>query len=228
MPIALLASLGGPGSDIALTMEAAGWQVKLAKGDTEAWLGDPADVWILELAESSLSTEALLHELWDKRFSVPLLVVMQEQLITSYWHLLLQLHIDWPAPFQMLASPYTVQELLIRVAFLMKECRGQSEQLIHKYGKFTLDTGRYEVRYMDRLVPLTYCEFQLLQALIIARGRVISKQELLKAIHGTGEHYDESVVKVYINRLRNRLEQAGADRSCIRSIQGVGYRLEAN
>ncbi|ACZ42913.1 putative two component transcriptional regulator, winged helix family [Thermobaculum terrenum ATCC BAA-798] len=224
LPTALIYSPLGSNTQADRDLEMAGWSVKLASSDLESWTEQPSHIWVIDVSTRSIEMEQLMQELWEKRFSVPLMIVVREELIATYWQRLVQLKQDWPAPFQMLVAPYPLEELLLRVVFLTREGLGEGGVLVH--GRFQLDVGRYEARYGDRVVPLTPCEFQIFRALMEAGGKVVSKRELLRALHGAEEHYDESVVKVYVNRLRNRLEQAGADRTCVRAIQGVGYRLD--
>ncbi|MGH7416175.1 MAG: winged helix-turn-helix domain-containing protein, partial [Candidatus Rokuibacteriota bacterium] len=91
----------------------------------------------------------------------------------------------------------------------------------------TLDPARHQVDVGGVPVVLTPKEFDLLQALMEAAGRVLSREHLLDRVWGyarAGE-IESRTVDVHIRRLRAKL---GAEQRRITTIKGVGYRLEAD
>jgi two-component system OmpR family response regulator len=76
----------------------------------------------------------------------------------------------------------------------------------------------------DTEIPLTAREFALLEHLICAGDRVVSKTELLAAVWGGQAHDDPNVVEVYVGYLRRKIDQPFGRRSLV-TVRGAGYRL---
>ena len=67
----------------------------------------------------------------------------------------------------------------------------------------------------------------MLYALLRARGRLLSRQELLDAIFGGHEFRDPRAIDVHVHFLRDKLAAAGGDPEQIVTVRGAGYRLRA-
>jgi two-component system OmpR family response regulator len=76
----------------------------------------------------------------------------------------------------------------------------------------------------DTEIPLTAREFALLEHLVSAGGRVVSKTELLATVWGGQAHDDPNVVEVYVGYLRRKIDQPFGRRSLV-TVRGAGYRL---
>jgi len=76
-------------------------------------------------------------------------------------------------------------------------------------------------------IPLTAREFALLEHLVSAGGRVVSKTELLASVWGGQAHDDPNVVEVYVGYLRRKIDQPFGRRSLL-TVRGAGYRLVAD
>ena len=125
-----------------------------------------------------------------------------------------------------LVKPFDFGELLARLRALVR--RGRQPLLPERWtvGPLTLDT-RGRRAWMDgRELSLTAKEYALLEFLARRDGHVVGRAEI--AEHVWDEHYDplSNVVDVYIQRLRRKLDQPGAD-SIIRTRRGEGYQLAA-
>jgi DNA-binding response OmpR family regulator len=73
-------------------------------------------------------------------------------------------------------------------------------------------------------VALTAREFALLEHLVAAGGRVVSKTELLEHVWGGQAHDDPNVVEVYVGYLRRKIDQPFGRHSLV-TVRGAGYRL---
>ena len=88
-----------------------------------------------------------------------------------------------------------------------------------------MNPAEYTVRVNGSRVELTLKEFELLRLFLSAPGQVFSRDQLLEQIWGT-EFYGESrTVDVHIGTLRTKLGNCG---SYIRTVRGVGYRMETD
>ncbi len=96
-----------------------------------------------------------------------------------------------------------------------------------KAGPLTLDRGARELRKHDAPVSLTFSEFEVIAALMAAPGRLLNRQELMRAIWGDSAFRDPRGIDVHVRHLREKLEQAPDKPELILTVRGAGYRLAA-
>lgn len=121
--------------------------------------------------------------------------------------------------FDFLAKPVRVEELLVRLRFLVRASAPSGEHLL-RMDDLRLNTLTREVTLRDECLELTAFEFRLLHYLMARQGRVISQAEL-RADLGHGDAGRRSnIIEVYISRLRRKV---GTSR--IRTLKGRGYRF---
>jgi len=125
-----------------------------------------------------------------------------------------------------MAKPFSPKELVARVRAVLRRSQQREAPRILHAGGITLDPLRHRVQVDGRPVALTPKEFDLLQALLDAAGRVLSREYLLNRIWGyaRADEIESRTVDVHIRRLRVKLGAAGGR---ITTLKGVGYRLEA-
>jgi DNA-binding response OmpR family regulator len=92
-------------------------------------------------------------------------------------------------------------------------------------GALRVDVSARRAQVDGRDVALTYSEFEVLHALLAARGRLLSRQDLLDAIFGGHEFRDPRAIDVHVHHLREKLAAAGADAEAIVTVRGAGYRV---
>jgi DNA-binding response OmpR family regulator len=83
-----------------------------------------------------------------------------------------------------------------------------------------------EVRKAGRVIDLTAKEFQLLEFLMSAPGKVMSRTRILNKVWGYDSDPLTNVVDVYIRRIRAKLE-CDPETGLIRTVRGYGYKIEA-
>ena len=92
-------------------------------------------------------------------------------------------------------------------------------------GKLRLNTARRVAQFDGRDLDLTVSEFNLLEVLMRARERALSKNELsMKVLGRTREVYDRSI-DVHMSNLRQKLQSVSNDAGLIETVRGFGYRL---
>jgi DNA-binding response OmpR family regulator len=125
-----------------------------------------------------------------------------------------------------LVKPFDFGELLARLRAVIR--RGRQPLLPERVtiGPLAIDTRGRRALVDAREIVLTAKEYALLEFLVRHAGEVVSRIDI--AEHVWDEHYDplSNVVDVYIQRLRRKLDDAGAD-SLIRTRRGEGYQLVA-
>ena len=93
------------------------------------------------------------------------------------------------------------------------------------FGSFKLDTWKREIDYDQSLLPLTPVEYQVLSALIIAQGEVITRDQLFTEILGLTYDGLNRGLDVHVSRIRKKIISSGGDGSRIKAIRGEGYLL---
>ena len=93
-------------------------------------------------------------------------------------------------------------------------------------GPIALDRAQREVTMDWPPVRLTFSEFELLDALMADPGRLLNRQELLRAIWGDSAYRDPRAIDVHIRHLREKLEPEPEKPRYILTVRGAGYRLE--
>ena len=129
-----------------------------------------------------------------------------------------------------LAKPYSIRELLARVHAALRRAsvdgeRREPDERIVRAGNIELDQGRYQLCAGELVFDLPRKEFEVLEALMVERGRIVPRDRLLDEIWGI-TWTDSKTLDQHIRRLRRKLEQVdGAPR--IDTVRGVGSRLDA-
>ncbi|MEX1026152.1 MAG: response regulator transcription factor [Planctomycetota bacterium] len=119
-----------------------------------------------------------------------------------------------------LVKPIDTEELLARIGSVLRR-RHTLEPV--QFGDLHLDLARRKVRRGSKLVDLSPREYDLLFALVGAKGEVRSRQQLLSEVWDMEFDPETNVVEVHIGRLRRKLERHGPP--IIQTLRGKGYRL---
>lgn len=124
-----------------------------------------------------------------------------------------------------LVKPFEPLELVARARALLKRYRIASSQIVQA-GDLTMDRQTHEVTVNGQPVTLPRKEFELLFKLASYPGKTLPRDRLIEEIWGYDFDGNERTLDVHINRLRERFpEERHSFR--IRTIRGLGYRLEA-
>lgn len=118
-------------------------------------------------------------------------------------------------------KPFSVKLVLARVAALLRRQRAATaEKEVIVAGPVVLDHARHEVATNGQTLDLTATEFRVLAALMAARGRVLTRDQLIDSAMGQGAAITNRAMDVHIVALRRKL---GAAAGCIHTVRGVGY-----
>ncbi len=120
-----------------------------------------------------------------------------------------------------LRKPFEIPELLSRVRALLKrvdQSRGTSQ---YEASGIVLDPDSRRATADGQPLELTAKEYDLLSYLVANSGRVISRDEILKAVWGGQHATDSNVIEVFVCHLRNKI--GDKDNTIIQTIRGVGY-----
>lgn len=125
-----------------------------------------------------------------------------------------------------MVKPFSVKELIARIKAILRRTENiqalESKQMT--IGDILkIDIDRHEVFVGDKKINLTKTEFTILTALARKIGWVYSREKLMSLLWGDEKFIIDRTIDVHIKNLRDKLEEAG---SWIKSIRGVGYKLE--
>jgi DNA-binding response OmpR family regulator len=138
-----------------------------------------------------------------------------------------------------LPKPFSPAELVLRVKSILRRTAvaDQIASTLSRPGNTTIpgtpirradlivDADRYEVTKAGQIVPLTRVEFRLLQTILEADGRVLSRDQLLDAVYGPdAADVLDRTVDVHVGRLRDKLGDDADQPRYVATVRGVGYR----
>jgi two-component system, OmpR family, KDP operon response regulator KdpE len=123
-----------------------------------------------------------------------------------------------------IAKPFSPDELSARVrAVLRRVVNGAAEDPVVHAGAVEIDLNRRLVKREGDLVSLTRTEWMLLQHLASSPGKVMLNAELLTKVWGPEYRGDLQYLRVWISRLRKKLEADPSQPEIIKTFQGIGY-----
>ena len=122
-----------------------------------------------------------------------------------------------------LTKPFGMMEMISRVKAVLRRCAPVEEPQLLRVGALSLNLAEHTVTADDRRVALTLKEYELLRLFMQHPGRVYSRDQLLAKVWEEDYIGETRTVDVHIGTLRTKL---GACGDYIRTVRGVGYRLE--
>jgi two-component system, OmpR family, phosphate regulon response regulator PhoB len=124
-----------------------------------------------------------------------------------------------------IVKPFSVPELLARVAALMRRVKPMQVTTRLAAGDLELDRETRRVHRAGAELHLGPTEYRLLEFLMQSPGRVFTREQLLDGVWGRDTYLDERTVDVHVGRLRKVLSRKGHP-SPIRTVRGAGYAFD--
>jgi two-component system KDP operon response regulator KdpE len=179
----------------------------------------PSDLVILDLGLPDMDGADVLERLrsWS---SVPLIVLSVRGSENEKVRLL-ELGAD-----DYVVKPFGMAELLARAHSAMRrQLRAARGEPVMKFGPLSIDLAARAVFINDRRVTLTPKEYRLLQILAQHSGNVVTHQFLLREVWGN-EHIDDThYLRIFVRKLRRKIEADPTQPRILLTELGVGYRL---
>ena len=126
-----------------------------------------------------------------------------------------------------LTKPFGIGELVARVrALVRRHVRQQEPSPQIGFGEVGIDFSRREVHKAGNPIHLTPVEYRLLCALVAGQGKVLTHRALMHEVWGPGHAEDGHYLRIYMSRLRQKLERDPAQPEHFLTISGVGYRFQ--
>jgi len=121
------------------------------------------------------------------------------------------------------AKPFSPKVLFSRIKAVLRRAKeAEKTPKIVSFGDFTLEPDRYLLRKGDKLITITLSEFGILRRLLMNRGKVLTRNQLLDDIYNDDSFIVDRNIDVHIASLRKKL---GPNFDWIETVRGVGYRF---
>ena len=122
-------------------------------------------------------------------------------------------------------KPFEAPELVARLRAALRRSQPQ-EDAVMRAGDLEIDPAGYRVRRNGEEIALTATEFKLLVELARRPGQVFTRELLLELVWNYGYLGDSRLVDVAVQRLRSKIEDDPAHPRFVKTVRGVGYRLD--
>lgn len=124
-----------------------------------------------------------------------------------------------------ISKPFRPRELVSRIRSVLR--RAGRRQSIITLGDLTVDTDKGTVLRNGREIYLSALEYKLFLAFLNNRGQILTREKLLEEIwDSAGDYVGDNTLTVYIKRLREKIEPEPQSPAFIKTVRGLGYRLE--
>jgi len=120
-----------------------------------------------------------------------------------------------------LSKPFEPAELVARCRALVRRAQGALDGVV-RLGNLSVDLRGKRLVIDGAEIELTAREWLLLECLVRRTGLIVSKEHLLDVLSGPDQDLTANAVEVHVSRLRGKI----GDAATIRSLRGLGYRLE--
>jgi two-component system, OmpR family, alkaline phosphatase synthesis response regulator PhoP len=212
-------------------LEQAGFNVITAndgKNGLELAESENPDLIILDLMLPEMDGLEVCKQLRTKQLNIPILMLTAKD--DEFDKVLgLELGADdyMTKPFSPREVVARVKAILRRTVALNKEDENSKDDLEHlRVGEVDIYPENYEANFKEKALELTPKEFELLVYLARHRGRVLSREQLLSAVWNYDFVGDTRIVDVHISHLREKIESNTRKPVYIKTIRGLGYKLE--
>lgn len=123
-----------------------------------------------------------------------------------------------------ICKPFSPKVLFSRIKAVLR--RGKDTDRSPKmlsFGEYVLEVDRYLLRKGEKMIPVTLSEFGILKRLLVNRGKVLTRNQLLDDVNNDDSFIVDRNIDVHIASLRKKL---GIEDNWIETVRGVGYRFQ--
>jgi two-component system, OmpR family, KDP operon response regulator KdpE len=179
----------------------------------------PCDLIILDLGLPDIDGSEVLARV--RAWSTVPIIVLSVRAAEEEKVRLLELGAD-----DYVVKPFGMAELLARVRVAMRrQARGGSGEPLVQAGPLAIDLAARSVSLDGTRLALTPKEYRLLQVLAQHAGNVVTHQHLLREIWGSSHVHDTHYLRIFVRKLRRKIEADPTRPLILRTELGIGYRL---
>lgn len=122
-----------------------------------------------------------------------------------------------------ITKPFSPKILVARIEAILRRTAGVDKGDLLQAGDLVLDIAAHEVKIGDRVVELSFKEFELLQYFVSNQGVALSREKILNNVWNYDYFGDARTIDTHVKKLRNKLGEQG---DYIKTIWGMGYKFE--
>ena len=122
-------------------------------------------------------------------------------------------------------KPFSTAELLARLRVVRRRATPLEENVVFRAGRLEVDLSSRQVLVQGKEIKMTPTEYPLLRLLVRNAGKVVTHRQILKEVWGPNYGDQTHYLRVYIGRLREKLEEDPTRPEVLVTEPGVGYRL---
>lgn len=122
-----------------------------------------------------------------------------------------------------ISKPFSPKILVARVEAILRRTQGEEDENIEISG-IVINKTAHEVIVDDKVVDLSYKEFELLTYFVANEGVALSRERILNNVWNYDYFGDARTIDTHVKKLRSKLGKKG---ECIKTIWGMGYKFEA-
>ncbi len=124
-----------------------------------------------------------------------------------------------------ICKPFHPREVVARVKAVLRRTQAPALDSTGHH-LFQIDEEKHQALYHGKLLELTVVEFRLLKKLLSRRGKVFSRDQLLDQLYDDHRIVNQRTIDTHIKKLRKKLEAVNSEENVIRSVYGVGYKVD--
>lgn len=126
-----------------------------------------------------------------------------------------------------ITKPFRVRELMARIKSVLRRYNKENADGVIRLGDLVVNISEAKVSKNGEDIILTAMEYRLLLTMLNNRGNILTRNKLLEEIWDIeGDFVNDNTLTVYIKRLRNKIEDDPAKPDIIKTVRGLGYRIE--
>lgn len=197
----------------------AGYAVDVAKSaeNAESHLqGENFDLAVVDIGLPDTDGLTLVQRLRARKMRLPVLVLTargsMEDTIAG---------LDVGADDYM-TKPFRLPELIARIRALIRRAHSVASTEL-RHDQLILNTGSHTATLHGEPLVLTIREWTILETLLLASPKVVSKEKLLQSLTGWDKNITPNAIEVHVSRLRAKIAPGGIE---IRTVRGIGYRID--
>jgi two-component system alkaline phosphatase synthesis response regulator PhoP len=121
-------------------------------------------------------------------------------------------------------KPFSIKIFFAKIKAILRKTKDPEKSVKNiKFGNFTLEVDKFLLKNGDLQIPITLSEFGILKRLILNRGKVLTRSQLLDDVNNDDAFIVDRNIDVHIASLRKKL---GLELNLIETVRGVGYRFK--
>ncbi len=207
------------GASLRRGLEEAGLAVDVVQDGEDGLAGGlatPYDTIVLDVMLPSLDGFQVCRRLRERRVRTPVLMLTGRDAVDDRVRGLEAGADDY------LVKPFALRELIARIRALSRRHLPDRTASLAA-GPVALDTGGHLLRVQGKPVDLTAKEFAILEHLLLNRGRVVTRSQILESVWDYEFDGGRNLIEVYIGRIRKKIAEAGGGDPIV-TVRGAGYR----